>query len=164
MKITQYIGMVIFAGIFAVIGVGVLLWGIRDSRSAIKSVQWPYVTGQIITSYISESSDDDGTTYGADIHYTYVVNDREYTGTRVSHGDISTSDSRDAGKIVARYPAEKNVKVYYDPSDPQQSVLETGFSAGLLLPLGLGTIFTLAGGLMLIFFTSTFIRTRNQSI
>ena len=161
MKITQFIGRVFFAGIFAVIGVGVLWWGIRDSRTAIKSVSWPSVTGQVITSYVSESSDDDGTMYSANIHYTYIVNNREYSGSRVSHGDLSTSDSRDAAKIVARYPAEEQVSVYYDPSDPAQAVLATGFTSGLLLPLGLGTIFTLAGGLMLIGFTFQFIRSRS---
>ncbi len=145
------------------IGIGVLLWGIQDTRSAFKSAAWPYVSGQVITSDVSESSDDDGTTYSANIQYTYTVNDREYTGSRVSHGDIGTSDSRDAAKIVARYPAQKTVSIYYDPADPSQAVLETGFTTGLLLPLGLGTVFTLAGGLMLIGFTFQFIRSRNQS-
>ncbi len=162
MKISQYIFTFIFAGIFTLIGVGVLIWGISDSRSALKSRNWPYVTGQVINSYVGESSDDDGTTYSAEIQYTYVVSVRQYTGTRVSHGDISTSNSADAEKIIARYPEGQAVEVFYDPTDPQQSVLQTGFTTGLLLPLGLGTIFTLVGGFMLIGFTFQFIRSRNQ--
>ena len=162
MKTTQFILMVAFAGIFFVVGAGVLWWGIQDSRSAFKSVRWPSVTGTVISSYVSESSDDDGTTYGADVQYDYVVNDQAYTGDRVSHGDVSTGDPSYAQKIVARYPEGRSVKVYYDPANPEKSVLETGFTAGLLLPLGLGTVFTLVGGLMMIGFTTTYIRNRQH--
>jgi hypothetical protein len=162
-KVSQFILMAAFAGIFFVVGVGVLWWGIQDSRSAFKSVRWPSVNGTVISSYVSESSDDDGTTYGADVQYDYVVNDQAHTGDRVSHGDVSTGDPSYAQKIVARYSEGQSVNVYYDPTDPAKSVLETGFTPGLLLPLGLGTVFTLVGGLMLIGFTATFIRSRNQT-
>ena len=153
----------LLAGLFFVIGVIVLLWGITSSQSAFKSVNWPSVSGMVTDAHMSSSSDNDGTTYSAKISYSYQVNGQVYGGSRVSFGDVSTSNSGDAQKVLARYPTGATVSVYYNPAAPSQTVLEPGFSAGLLLPLGIGTLFTLVGGLMLISSITAYLRASPKS-
>ena len=165
MKKQNPILVMVFAGVFLVAGVIILLWGITSSRSAFTSQKWPAETGTITASSIETSRSNKGNTmYSADIRYTYQVNGQGYTGSKVSFGDVSTSDSADARKIVSRYQSGQAVTVYYNPQDPQQAVLETGFSPGLFLPLGIGTVFSLVGGLLLIAVVSAYLRGDEASL
>jgi hypothetical protein len=164
MKKQNPIVLILFFSIFFIVGAIVLMWGIASSRSALLSVRWPSVPGNVTVSTISSShSSKGGTTYGADIHYTYAVSAQNYVGTKVTFGDISTSNSADASKILARYPVGKAVNVFYNPNDPAEAVLETGFTMGLLLPLGIGTLFTLIGGVMMINGVVAYVRAGSES-
>lgn len=164
MKKQNPLVMILFFSVFLIVGALVLMWGIASSRSALLSVRWPSVPGAVTISTIKSSrSSKGGTTYGADIHYTYAVSDNKYIGDKVTFGDISTSDSNDARQILNRYPVGKAVNVFYNPNNPAEAVLETGFTMGLLLPLGIGTIFTLVGGLMLINTAVAYVRAGSES-
>lgn len=145
--------LILLAVVFLVVGLGVLLWGITGSQTAIASQQWPSVPGQVTASRVTSSTDSEGATlYGAEITYTYTINDRAFASTQVSFGDYTSSDTDHAEDLTSRYPAERSVTVYYDPQNPARAVLEPGFAAGLLIPLGLGGVFSLAGAGMLVGF------------
>lgn len=164
MKKQNPIVMILFFSIFFIVGAIVLMWGIASSRSALLSVRWPSVPGTVTVSTIKSSrSSKGGTTYGANIHYTYSVSAKNYVGTRVTFVDVSTSNSSDARGTLARYPVGKAVNVFYNPNDPADAVLETGFTMGLLLPLGIGTIFALVGGLALINTAVSYVRASSES-
>ena len=109
---------------------------------------WPETEGVVTSSevYTSESSEG-GTTYCLDISYEYTVDNVNYTGYRVSY---SSEDSCDSWSQNADddYPEGKTIPVYYDPSDPGESVLETGF-AGVDFFLCCFFIFPLIGLVML---------------
>ncbi len=109
---------------------------------------WPETEGIITSSevYTSESSEG-GTNYCLDISYKYTVDNVNYTGYRVSY---SSEDSCDSWSQNADddYPEGKTISVYYDPSDPSESVLETGF-AGVDFFLCCFFIFPLIGLVML---------------
>ena len=109
---------------------------------------WPETEGVITSSevYTSESSEG-GTNYCLDISYEYTVDNVNYTGYRVS---FSSEDSCDSWSQNADddYPEGKTISVYYDPSDPSESVLETGF-AGVDFFLCCFFIFPLIGLVML---------------
>jgi hypothetical protein len=155
---------ILFFGLFFVVGAIVLMWGISSSQSAFKSQGWPSVSGWVTDARISSSTSSKGsTTFSAKITYTYTLNGQVYKSSRVSFGDVSTSNSGDAQRIVSRYSTGTTVSVYYNPVDPSQTVLETGFSVGLLLPLGIGTLFTLVGGLLLIFNIVGYLQSSPQS-
>jgi hypothetical protein len=137
---------VLFGGVFTVIGGGMLLWGILDSIKAAESESWPTVQGAIVTSQVASSTDSDGdTTYYADIVYSYRVSGTVYEGDRVVFGEGSTSDYDAMQEVADRYPARRTVTVYYNPDDPADAVLEPGFNWWLMLPLGIGVIFALVG-------------------
>ena len=109
---------------------------------------WPETEGVVISSevYTSESSEG-GSSFCLDISYEYTVDNVKYTGYRVSYSSEDSCDSwsQDADKD---YPEGKTIPVYYDPSDPSESVLETGF-AGVEFFLCCFFIFPLIGLVML---------------
>ena len=109
---------------------------------------WPETEGVITSSevYTSESSEG-GSSFCLDISYEYTVDNVNYTGYRVSY---SSEDSCDSWSQNADddYPEGKIIPVYYDPSDPSESVLETGF-AGVDFFLCCFFIFPLIGLVML---------------
>jgi len=108
---------------------------------AKESEEWEGVDGVITSSEISEHRGEDSTTYGADVTYTYRIKGKEYEGDNVTVSEMSTSNYGRAQKIVARYPKGDNVVVYYDSSDPSDSVLERGVSGGSWLLPGIGLAF-----------------------
>jgi hypothetical protein len=75
-------------------------------------------------SEIERSSGSDGTTYEAKIEYEFELGGTSYTGDRHSFFSFGTSSSEHASEVVRRYPVGKRVTVYYDPGEPEQSVLE----------------------------------------
>lgn len=115
---------------FFLVAAGMLWWGVTTVRNASVSRNWPAVTGTITASQVAISTDEDGTTYSADVQYTYVVNDRRYTADTVNFGEYGSGSRSRIDKIVARYPPGGQVTVYYNPDNPGTAVLEPGLSWG----------------------------------
>jgi len=128
-----------------VIGLGLLITGASKILMANDSENWPGVQGVILTSKVSVSSGEDSDTYGADVTYRYKVKGKRYKGDKVTVSEVSTSNQGRAVKIVKRYPKRKKVMVYYDPDDPETSVLERGISGGSWLMPGVGGMFFFVG-------------------
>lgn len=65
--------------------------------------------------------------YGASIQYEYQVNGETFQSKRVSFFEMLTSTSkRKINKILSRYSVETPIKVYYNPEEPSEAVLEQG--------------------------------------
>jgi Protein of unknown function (DUF3592) len=137
-------GAQLFCWVFILVGVTVMGAGVWTLIKSIRTEHWP-VTDAVIQSAHQEShSGDHGTTYSAEVTYTYQVSAANYTGRKISIGAMSSS-SQYAQKILDRYPVGKKVAVYYSPTDPAEAVLETGIHGGTWICLGVGTAFGLAG-------------------
>jgi hypothetical protein len=161
MKPPPFIMLILFACLFLTIGAVTLVWGISSSQTAIASAGWPTAPGTVTASwvetYISTSSATStvsgerttSTFYKPVIQYSYSAGGRKITGSQVSFGEYSSTDSQHAEEVTGQYPPGRAVTVFYDPKDRAQAVLEPGFGSMLLIPLGLGGVFTLTGGLML---------------
>lgn len=132
----------------------------RDFKA---SASWPSIPGKIVSSNIIEdierSRDDDGretesTTYRPDIRFAYHVGDAYYTAdTWKVGGIVGSSSPKYAQGVVARYPAGRGVKVYYNPASPDVAVLDPANRDGAALPLIFGLAFGLAGVLFMWLFT-----------
>ena len=144
-----------FPSIFMLIGLGVLYFGIQEYFTAKESESWGYTNAIIVksevkkevTREISTSSRVGGEsiTYKADIEYKYELDGISYRGNRVSYGETSTGDPKDAQKIVDKYPKDKMVYLYVSPNDPKEVVIENGISNGVyFLPI-FGLVFFLIG-------------------
>jgi hypothetical protein len=131
-------------GIFLVVGAGLTYWGWTILQNARASASWPTADGIVTRSGVSHSTDSDGgDSYSPEITYTYSVNNIDQENNTIKFGENSYSSRRKAEGIAANYPVGKNVTVYYDPEQPDKSVLEPGVSAGSYIVLGIGVFFIL---------------------
>jgi hypothetical protein len=144
------LGIGLFMGIFLVVGVGISIWGVSIVRNGAASENWPSTAGEIVEAYVRDSTDEDGTTYHAEVTFRYTVNDQWYAGDTVNFGEYGSSDYSHAQEIVDRYSSGQRVTVYYKPDSPGTAVLEPGLTWSSYLVLGIGLCF--AGVPMLILF------------
>jgi hypothetical protein len=101
-----------------VVGVGVI--------SSVRSQSFASVEGIVTSSEITTHDSDDGTTYGVDIRYAYNVNGKAFEGDTYRYSAFSSSGGDWAREAVAAHPKGARVRVYYDPANPQASVLAPG--------------------------------------
>ena len=97
------------------------LFDMREIYFSLQVESWPRATGVIIYSNVSSGG------RGAeklDISYEYSVAGKNYQNDRASFGLLSLDgEYSDAQEAANRYPAGKVVDVYYQKSDPANSVL-----------------------------------------
>ena len=126
--------------LFFLILAGVFLWqsyrllnrslpGLRDAQT---SRSWPSVTGTVT---IVSSRMEWVNVKRRNLLYfrpwvqsTYTVNGQALVCEHFAFNDhlISTGTKKDAEDHVKSYQVGQTVQVYYDPNDPQKSVLESG--------------------------------------
>ncbi len=137
-------------------------WGpllyLSDIADGWGSDNWSQIDGVILTSEVREYTVkksvhyDDGrqsTTsepeYEPSMLYRYSVGDVEMQGYRIAIGNSGYSDRAQAQIIVDKYPQGEDIQVYYDPDNPESSLLEPGlpsfpwggiFSSLLLIGIG----------------------------
>ena len=107
-------------GVFVVIAVGSL---VKQREAARRFVAGD---GVVIASKVKthEGDSDSGPTYEALVKYQYEVSSRQYTSSRYAYGMASSSNRQEAQRIVAAHPPGRKIKVWYDPEDPAESVLQ----------------------------------------
>jgi len=113
-----------------IIGIYFLFMGTKEIIIADKSSEWPSVEGKIISSVLGKNI----STYrrhprGAPeilFSYEYEVYKHIFRGNRVIYGYINNFFTSDAYRQSKIYPKAKVIKVYYNPNNYTQSVLEPG--------------------------------------
>ena len=123
-----------------------LFYRVRKSGGQTQASQtWPSVMGRVVTSNIeiSHSHDSDGgssTAYTPRIVYEYEVLGHRYHGDRVNFGaTLGYGNANTAQAVVDRYVPGNNIRVYYDPNNPGEAVLErtAGSSSKILVWVGI---------------------------
>lgn len=137
--IEKIVGLVVLlVAIGAVAGAGYLYLKSRSTRN------WPAVSGLITKSGTRSQygpNDSGAPTTIADVWYTYTVDGIAYHNDTISRAQYGTNDPSHAVKEARRYPAGRKVIVYYNPEDPQDSILEHKTPWGFIgIFAGLGTI------------------------
>jgi NADH:ubiquinone oxidoreductase subunit 3 (subunit A) len=121
---------ILFCLVFIGIGVSMLIKLIANFRKANQSKQWSTTNGEIISSELDAqtSTDEEGnqsTTYIAQVFFRYQVGGLEYESGRINFNyGMRTSNIRKQQSIVEQYPQGSTVTVFYDPDNPEESVLE----------------------------------------
>jgi hypothetical protein len=128
---------------------------------ASRSKSWPAVTGTIIDSAPAKSEKPDGSSiYVANIIYSYEVDRIGFISESIScfgYDLLNPSDAYYTGSIneitslLDKYPVGDNVKVYYNPEDPEESVIKTDLKLPVVIPL-LSGLFIIAVFLHMHFF------------
>jgi hypothetical protein len=99
-----------------------------------KAAQWPSAMGRVTRSAIrarrSKGTSDTVQVYNEPaIAYEFTALGRKWTGQRISLGDDTGGANTEA--TLQRYPVGTVVKVFYNPKDPKDCVLERDPPAGL---------------------------------
>lgn len=141
-----------YLGIFvALIGLVGALWagrGHRRARALIEaSERWLDAPGKVIASQVEmRGVRGESGYYVPLVRYAYVVNGREREGSRLRFGMTTARSRRGAEAMLAPYPAGADVKVRYDPDNPDQSALEPGKASSNLLIAAIACVLLCLGG------------------
>ena len=123
----------ICGGLFALalggLGVYLIVSSQRNRQKAQQSLNWPVVQGQVTGSNVRvdnrENDDTPRVDYIPEVHYLYQVGGQTYQSSKITFGAQPDFPSRQkAEAVLARYPVNSGVSVYYNPTNPQESVLE----------------------------------------
>ena len=130
----------ICSGVFFLIGLGIVLSGVRTYTRSNQISNWLTTAGTIKISEVRRSG---GTKIEFHDHivYEYTVLGTTYTSNTVTVANlmgITDKGSPEAQAKVKKFPAGSSVTVYYNPEDPHRSVIQKGGDSSLFI---LGSIF-----------------------
>lgn len=115
---------VIFLGGSLWLGGFSFYWGTTEYSLSRQSLHWPFTSGRILTSYVSERVGRNGP--WPIIHYEYRVNGKKFKSHIIQFGQNGSTRQHEAAATVARYKVGDVTRVYYNPHWPQQACLEPG--------------------------------------
>ena len=130
-------GFFVFA--FFLGGAAAIFFGYRNRQKATESLNWPKVPGTITEAEVRKDYDTDAegfttTTYVPEIKYQYQVGGEEFSNQQISFGGTKTySSSKKAEEALSQYPVNGSVSVYYNPENPEESVLVQGTKGTMTL-------------------------------
>ena len=104
------------------------------------SLQWPNVTGKIVQSQLDYGYGRHSRDSRANIVFRYQVNETRHVSHQISlwSADLGSYNAR---AFVFAHPTGSDVKVYYDPENPENSVLVPGANEnGSKLLIGFGCL------------------------
>ena len=157
-------GAKLFSSVFIIVGAAVLFFGIRSVLQAHASSGWPTTTGKVISSSVdSKRSDKGGTTYHAAVLYEFNVSGVVHSADDVAYGQYGSSDPSYARGLVNKYPAGREVTVYYSPNNADDCVLEPGISGKAFFLPAFGAVFFTVGVVMFIYLPRQIIKQRASS-
>lgn len=127
-------------------------FGLLQYRRDLQTAKWPSVQGVIVQAQTRQCYIR-GSPAGLlpNVAYKYVVNGREWIGTRI---DIKNNCAVDEAvkNYVAKFPVHSEILVFYDPASPGESLLHPGPGREQTDLFHLAEIFVVLSILLAIFF------------
>ena len=74
------------------------------------------------------------------MNYFFEIDDKRYEGNTISFGNVSNNNRSDAEAELKSYPKGKEVRVYFNPEDPDDSVLKKGVVWPMWIVIGVGAV------------------------
>ena len=142
------IGGCLFGMVFAAFGAGFLWFMVVSPILKTRAAKtWTETQCRILSSEVEEHTDEDGTSYKPRIKFEFEHDGLRHEGDDYSFS-IMSGESQWARQIVKQYRPGEQHTCYFDPNDPNDSVLnrEMDWSAsGFFLPVFIPSIFLLIG-------------------
>lgn len=117
---------------FLVGGVVVFAWLSGQKRLSEESLDWPMVTGTVLESKVHRYTSSGNSENSSVQHVPRIVYEFELGGTRYESHQRSIMgenyESAEAQRIVDAYPVGSAITVYFQPGNPEESVLQRGGS------------------------------------
>lgn len=130
-----------FTGLFVLVGLGVLVFGGLKVAESSATKSWPTAEGRVLESLLVRQLGSRRTyPYEVRVRYAYEVEGQSFEGDRYNvHGAYKANSEADANAKAAALTAEAAITVYYDPNEPEISVLAQGgtVSSWLIVLVGL---------------------------
>ncbi len=132
-------------------GVAFLVWTFVNVQEALESASWPSVQGQLLSKKVESSSmrDKDGRStqsFRPTVHFTYLVDGKTHNGTRLRIPIPSYNRYDKAQKTLADLSVTKPCEVYFNPANPEDSVLQPGIHiSNIIGPTLFGLFLTTIG-------------------
>jgi hypothetical protein len=139
---TQKKHLVIFLFVFGSI---ITLAGIKLINNARESLYWPKAEGIITQSFMDW---DRHRRQYANIKYSFTVNGQKITGFQISAKEMNKSNE----DLLKEYPVGKKVIVFYDPENPENSLLEPGYSWQSYQALVIGIVILIVAIVVALFY------------
>lgn len=123
----------------ALIGAGLLLFGLLQRRKVRASQSWTKTTGKVyestVQSEFSPGSGDepDSWAYYPQVRYQYWTGSEWLCGDRIRFDRHGYGAPAKAQAELTRYPVGAQLEVYFDPANPSQAVLLRSSSTGWVL-------------------------------
>lgn len=140
------------------VGLSAVVQYVMQRKQWTASMKWPTVLGKVtevgVVTEERREDDDDGrirttTVYRPDVQYAYVVDGREFHSNAWKWGWTAFYPDETSAKAPAvRYAVGTSVRVFYNPANPEEAILEPGNKDGRGAQLVFGTMFAVAGGVM----------------
>ena len=109
------------ATVLACLGWAVLLFGAWQIYRGIASTSWPAADGRVVYSHART-----GSAYETMLWYEYFIDQRRYLASNYRNGGNASPFRSVAENAAKRYPEGRAVKVYYNPANPAEALLEPG--------------------------------------
>lgn len=117
----------IIGGAFLAAGFTYLASGLHLVHKANASRRWPSVDGVIASSTLEKVKGEDEDAFRRpNIGYSFSVDGESYYSAHLAFPSGGSERLKKANKIVEKYPVGKAVRVFYNPANPWESVLEPG--------------------------------------
>jgi hypothetical protein len=137
--------MIGFGLLFVAIGCAVFVpITLLPSLKLAVSMTWQETPCEIVSTRLRSWSTDDGTSYRADVHYTYFADGREWRSNRVDFFSFLSTGRSSTRATLDRYRDAPGVTCWVDPGNPAKSVLDRRLRPKALFGL-IPLVFVLVG-------------------
>ena len=120
------------------LGFGIIYYGDHLVKQSVASSLWPTTIGKVVVSRVERSvwdksspsigsrrSTEKEERFSADVQYEYLALGGRYTGSNIHFIMPLHETPQEVRPLLDRYPVGSRAKVYFNPNDPGESVLET---------------------------------------
>ncbi len=132
-----------FAFLFLILGMWALVVGFSMGLEGWQARKWPVAKGRIIVSRVKQWRAPGKIRIARlclDMDYLYMVENKVFEGHRLNSGWRCFASEDHIKEVLRRYPSGRKVGVFYNPKNPDKSLLEPGISWSVLLLVGIGII------------------------
>jgi hypothetical protein len=114
--------------LFGWFGVKILL-SYRNTRQKLADSQfWQEGEASVVATEVERivrrDEDSRTVTFLPRVAYTYAVEGQDYQGDQIGFGKLEFSAARKAKAIIENYLVGEKVKMFFNPLDPQEAILE----------------------------------------
>ncbi len=136
-------GALLFGGL-GLLGSAMLSFSAGDLWRGWRSEAWPPVEARVVSSGLAEVMQIRAgpAAYRAAVRYSYKVEGRPYTGSRLAFGNAATPQREAVEKeLRTRFAPGAALQIHVDPGNPAEAVLEPGMQAKAGILTALGAVF-----------------------